>query len=180
MTNNQRFPGNDIDETAKIAEGVKMGTGNIIGPYCIIGYPPEWRDREYNYGKVIIGNNNRITGLVTIDSGAEHDTQIADGCYLMKHSHVGHDAVLSNRVTLSCGAKIGGHTIIGEDTTIGLNACIHQKLWIPSGCMIGMGAVITKRTEMAKDRKYAGNPAKDIGVNIKPVGKPIIDLKQMA
>jgi hypothetical protein len=31
--------------------------------------------------------------------------------------------------------------------------------------MIGMGAIITKKTQMERFQKYAGNPAKWIGVN---------------
>ena len=167
MTNNERFPGNEIDPTALIADGVRIGTGNIIGPYCVIGYPPEWKGKEHNTGNVVIGNNNRFTGLVTIDSGAEHDTQIADGCYLMKGVYIAHDSVLSNGVTMASGARIGGHTVIAEDTNIGINASIHQRTIVPTGCMIGMGAIITKKTIMSPHRKYAGNPARDIGSNIR-------------
>jgi len=181
MTNKsyqELYPGNDIDPTAVIYPGVVMGNGNIIGPYCIIGAPPEWKGKEYYYGKVVIGNNNRFTGLVTIDSGAENTTQVADNCYLMKHSHIGHDVVLSNNVTLSCGVKVGGHTIVGEHTTVGLNAVIHQKLWIPYGCMIGMGSVVTKKLDLMAGCKYAGNPAKYIGENDAHLPDYLINRKQ--
>jgi UDP-N-acetylglucosamine acyltransferase len=172
------YPGNDIDPTAIIYPGVEMGTGNIIGPFCIIGAPPEWRDKEYNRGRVVIGDNNRFTGLVTIDSGGEHNTQIGSNCYFMKHSYVAHDAVISNNVTLSSGAKVGGHTIIGEHTTLGLNAVIHQKVCVPYGCMIGMGAVVTKKTNMVGAKKYAGNPAKLIGDNDQHLPTYLINRKQ--
>lgn len=165
MTNNDRFPGNSIHHTAIIAEGVKIGTGNIIGPYCLIGLPPEWKGKEYNQGMVIIGNNNRITGLVTIDSGAETLTIIRNNCYLMKHSHVGHDSFLYDNVTLSCGAKIGGHTLINTGVVVGLNATIHQRQIIADGCMIGMGSVVTKNLKTFAYQKYVGNPARLLGDN---------------
>jgi len=50
---------------------------------------------------------------------------------------------------------------------LGLNAVVHQRVIIPENCMIGMGAVITKKTQMIPQQKYAGNPAKWIGVNEK-------------
>lgn len=165
MKNNRRFPGNEIHPTALIAEGVTMGKGNYIGPYCVIGFPAEWKGKEAKPGNVHIGNNNRLTGLVTIDSGAGSPTTILNGCYLMKHSHVGHDAMIYSEVTISCGAKIGGHTIVWQKANIGLNAVIHQKQTISTGCMIGMGAVVTKKLITEPFRKYAGNPAKDIGPN---------------
>jgi UDP-N-acetylglucosamine acyltransferase len=154
-----------IHPTAVIYDNVTIEDGVTIGAYCIIGAPPEWKGRENESKGVYIMSGTIITGLVTIDSGAEGLTIIGKDCYLMKHSHVGHDAILKNGVTLSCGAKVGGHSEIGENTNIGLNAIIHQKLKVPSGCMIGMGAVVTKKTELKENCKYAGVPAKFIGYN---------------
>jgi UDP-N-acetylglucosamine acyltransferase len=154
-----------IHETAIIYPNVIIEDNVYIGPYCIIGAPPEWKGREKDSTGVYIAEGTRITGLVTIDSGANGVTFIGRDCYIMKGAHVGHDAILKNGVTLSCGAKVGGHAVIGEYTNIGLNATIHQKLNIPSGCMIGMGAVVTKKTELKENCKYAGVPAKFIGSN---------------
>src|SRR6185369_17925223 len=107
MTNNERFPRNRIHETALIAQGVDIGEGNTIGPYCVIGFPPEWKG--YNdSGKVLIGDNNVITGMATIDSGFDGATVVADGCYIMKGVHIGHNAIIESHVTLSCKAIIGG------------------------------------------------------------------------
>jgi UDP-N-acetylglucosamine acyltransferase len=157
-----------VHPTAVIGHNVEIGDNCYIGPLCIIGYPAEWKGREQDTKGVLIGNNTRLTGLVTVDSGADKKTIIGNDCYLMKHSHVGHDAKLLDKVTLSCGAKIGGHCIIGPAVNVGLNAVVHQKVSIPYGCMIGMAAVITKRTDLNPYRKYVGNPARDIGENIIP------------
>lgn len=165
MTNNERFPFNNIHPTALIAEGVQIGKGNTIGPYCVIGFPAEFKGREAE-GRVVIGNDNTITGLVTIDSGTANPTVIGSGCYIMKHAHVGHDAAIDSSVTISCGAKIGGHAFICEAVNIGLNAVIHQKQEIAKGCMIGMGAVVTKKLITEPFKTYAGNPAKLIGENM--------------
>jgi UDP-N-acetylglucosamine acyltransferase len=154
-----------IHPTAIIYDNVIIEDGVFIGPYCVIGAEPEWKGKESEGKGVYIMSGTRITGLVTIDSGAEDVTIIGKNCYIMKHSHVGHDAIIKNGVTISCGAKVGGHSIIGENTNVGLNAVIHQKVKVPSGCMIGMGAVITKNTELNENCKYAGVPAKFIGYN---------------
>lgn len=155
-----------IHPTAIIGDNVTIEDDVYIGAYCVIGMPAEWKQHEHIDKGVLIGKGTRITGMVTIDSGVENKTQIGENCYLMKHSHVGHDAILCNDVTLSCGAKVGGHTIIGNKCNIGLNAVIHQKQIIAEGCMIGMGAVITKKLITTAFKKYAGNPAKCIGENI--------------
>lgn len=174
---------NFIHPTAIICPNVKMGKGNYVGPFCVIGYPAEhkkyWITNEKasnmlmptfdgaGVGEVEIGDNNIFTGMVTIDASTEQKTVIMNGCWFLKHSHVGHDAVIGNGVTVSCGAKVGGHCIINDNCNLGLNATIHQWVEIPPQCMIGMGAVVTKKTELSPNRKYAGVPAKDIGENIK-------------
>lgn len=157
-----------IHPTALISPNVVIEDDVYIGPYCVIGFPPEWKGKEEQNKGVFIGRGTRITGMVTIDAGAEQVTTIGRNCYIMKHAHVGHDCTINEGVTISCGAKIGGHTIVDAFTNIGLNAVIHQRQVIQSGCMIGMGSVVTKKLITEKNRKYAGNPAKDIGENIRP------------
>lgn len=154
-----------IHPTALIHPKVIIEGGVHIGPYCVIGFPPEWKGREEHEGKVIIKSGTRITGLVTIDSGTDKPTIIGRNCYLMKHSHVGHDAELKDGVTLSCGAKVGGHSIIGANTNIGLNAVIHQKVEVPEGCMIGASGFVGKKSVLKPNTKYAGVPVKEIGSN---------------
>jgi UDP-N-acetylglucosamine acyltransferase len=157
----------EIHPTAQIADNVIIEDDVYIGPLCVIGFPPEWKGREGDAKGVIIKKGARLTGLVTVDSGADKPTIIGENCYLMKHSHVGHDAILEEGVTLSCGAKIGGHSIIRKGTNIGLNVVIHQKLDIPEGCMIGASAFVGKKSVLKPYYKYAGVPVKELGPNVK-------------
>ena len=154
-----------IHESAIIGPNVIIEDDVYIGPLCIIGFPPEWKGKEHEDKGVIIKKGTRITGLVTIDSGAEKPTIIGENCYILKHAHIGHDAELKDGVTISCGAKVGGHSVIGERTNIGLNAVIHQKVFVPSGCMIGASAFVGKKSQLLSNPKYAGVPVKDIGSN---------------
>jgi len=155
---------NYIHPTAIIGDNVILGDNNYIGAYCIIGDLSEHK-KYWNepIGKVRIGDNNIITGLITIDAGTEEDTIIENNCFIMKHSHIGHDCWIMDNVTISCGAKIGGHSIIKEDCNIGLNAVLHQFTTIERGCMIGASAFIKGQTE--EYSKYVGVPAKRIGQN---------------
>ena len=155
---------NFIHPTAIIGENVILGDNNYIGPYCIIGDPAEHKKFWNNtLGTVVIGDNNIITGLVTIDAGTKSVTWIKNNCFIMKHAHVGHDCEIYDNVTISCGAKIGGHSIIKEYSNIGLNAVLHQFAKIERGCMIGASAFIKGETE--EFTKYAGVPARKIGIN---------------
>ena len=154
-----------IHHTAVIYDGVVIEENVYVGPLCIIGGPAEWKGKEDNVGKVIIKSGARLTGLVTVDSGTHQSTVIGKDTYLMKHSHVGHDAIIQDEVTISCGAKIGGHSIIQQNTNIGLNAVIHQKVVVPEGCMIGASAFVGKKSELKPFHKYAGVPVKELGWN---------------
>jgi UDP-N-acetylglucosamine acyltransferase len=155
---------NFIHPTAIIGENVTLGDNNYIGAYCIIGDPAEHKKYwDKSKGKVIIGNNNIITGLVTIDAGTEDVTIISNNCYIMKHAHIGHDCQIHDNVTISCGAKIGGHSRIRSNSNIGLNAVLHQFSIINEGCMIGASAFFKGESESFT--KYAGVPARKLGEN---------------
>lgn len=155
---------NFIHPTAIIGNNVILGDNNYIGAYCIIGDQAEHKKYwDQPKGIVIIGYNNIITGLVTIDAGTIQPTIIQNNCFIMKHAHIGHDCLLENNVTISCGAKIGGHSVIKEYSNIGLNAVLHQFTIIEQGCMIGASAFIKGATE--EFTKYAGVPARKIGTN---------------
>jgi len=155
----------NVHSTAVIGKNVTIEEDVYIGPYCVIGMPAEWKGKEHEDKGVLIKKGTRITGLVTIDSGVERVTTIGENCYLMKHSHVGHDAQLGDNVTLSCGAKIGGHSIIESNTNIGLNAVVHQKVTVPEGCMIGASGFVGKKSTLKPFHKYAGVPVKELGTN---------------
>lgn len=156
---------NFIHPTAIIGDNVELGDNNYIGPYCIIGYPAEHKKYWPIMGKVFIGNNNVITGMVTIDAGTEDTTFIANDCFIMKGVHIGHDCRILSGVTIACGAKIGGHSIIEQNSNIGLNAVLHQFSHIKRGCMIGASAFFKGISE--EETKYAGVPARNIGKNIR-------------
>jgi UDP-N-acetylglucosamine acyltransferase len=158
---------NYIHPTAVLGPNVVLGDDVYVGPLCVIGYPPEFRGKEAEGKGVVIKKGARLTGLVTVDSGVDAPTVIGADCYLMKHSHIGHDVWLFESVTISCGAKIGGHSIINRFANIGLNAVIHQRQDIKEGVMIGMGSVVTKKLITEPYKTYAGNPAKLIGDNNK-------------
>jgi UDP-N-acetylglucosamine acyltransferase len=155
---------NFIHPTAIIGDNVILGDNNYIGAYCIIGDQAEhkkyWLQRK---GKVIIGNGNMITGLVTIDAGTSKVTTIGDNCFIMKHSYIAHDCIIHSNVTISSGVKIGGHCIVKEYSNLGMNAVLHQFAIIEQGCMIGASAFIKGTTE--EFSKYAGVPARKIGTN---------------
>ena len=154
----------DIHPTAIIYPDVTIGENVKIGAYCIVGAPAERNGNHQGKG-VIIQKGVILHGLNTVDAGTENPTTIGRHSQLLKGAHVGHDAFLRHNVTLSCGAKIGGHAYIDEFCNIGLNASVHQIKRVPRGVMLGMNSCITKKTELKEFSIYAGVPARYIGEN---------------
>lgn len=157
--------GNVIMEGVIIRDGVEIGNDNYFGPYSIIGDLPEKHGYFNKIGKVSIGNNNRFTKQVTIDSSTDSTTVICNNVIILKNGHIGHDAKIGSNVIISCNVCIGGHTTVGDDCNFGLGSVVHQRLNIPPKVMIGMNTTITKKTIMFPGRKLVGSPARDIGPN---------------
>lgn len=169
---------NTIHPTAIIHDGVNLGSNNYIGPYCVIhpnteignnnkftshcsiGASPQHKTYEQNHDKkTIIGSNNVFREFCTIHSGTIDNTIIGCNNYLMAYSHIPHDALIGNNITIANNVQIGGHTIIDDYANIGLGAVIHQFSLIGKGCMIGMGTVIPKKKPILPFAIYVGNPA---------------------
>lgn len=151
---------------------VVLGNNVYIGPFCVIGAPPEHRDElaKGNPGKgVYIGDNTRLEKLVVVDSGINDVTYIGPGCEIMSGAHIGHDARIEFNVTLAPKAMIGGHVLIDIHSNIGMGAIIHQKAFIHGYCMIGAGSVVVLKNnnEMRDYETWAGVPARKIGMNKK-------------
>ncbi len=154
-----------IHPTAIIASNVIIEDNVYIGPYCVIGYPPEWKGKEDQNKGVIIRKGTTLTGMVTVDGGAERITEIGPNCYIMKHAYIAHDCVLGSNVTMSASSKLAGFCTIGDNVNLGMGVAVHQKSIIPEGVMLGMNAVVIKKSKLEPYQKYAGVPVKNIRSN---------------
>lgn len=159
-----------IHPTAVIFDNVSIGENVYIGPYCVIGAPPEHPALGITDGLgVVICEGAVLHKAVVVDSGTKRQTFIGKNVTAMSGAHVGHDAFISEGVTLAPKVMIGGHAIVFKEANIGMGAAIHQNCEVPSRCMIGMGSVVTKAVSdrMEFCETWAGNPARKLGMNKK-------------
>lgn len=160
-----------VHPTARIYGNVSIADGVEIGPYCVIGDQAQIKNgyKTQPIGKVVIGAGTVIKAHCHISSGSSDVTGIGENCFIMGGVHIGHDCKIGNNVILTEGAKIAGEVYICDYANIGLGALIHQGVLIPAKCMIGMGAVVTKKAaaQMQHAETWAGNPARKLGMNRK-------------
>jgi UDP-N-acetylglucosamine acyltransferase len=156
-----------IHPTAVIYPNVIIGENVTIGAFTVIGSPAESKghDPVNPIGTVVIGDGTIIREHVTIHAPSRVDgvTRIGKNCYIQAHSHIGHDSILGDNVTLACYACVGGHNKVGDYANFGLHAVSHQFSTIGQGTMIGACAFVKGVVEDWS--VYVGVPAKRIKAN---------------
>jgi UDP-N-acetylglucosamine acyltransferase len=155
--------GNSIHKTAIVHPNVKLGKGNTIGAYAVIGSNGEIRGVNQNdfRGTVRIGDNNVISEFVSIQRPFKEGekTYIGDNNIIMAHSHIGHDVVIGDNCEICSGTIIGGYAVIQSDVKLKLGVTIRNRVFIGTRTIIGLGSVVTKDIEGGDVVAY-GNPAR--------------------
>ena len=143
-----------------------IGDGFVSNEYAVIGANGFTMadDKDGNkvripsLGRVVIGDDVEVGAHDNISRGSAGDTVLEDNVKLDAFVHVGHDAVLHKNIEVTAGTVIGGFDEVGEDTFIGLNAVLRNRIAIGNHVTIGMGAVVTK--SVPDSMTVVGNPAK--------------------
>ena len=149
-----------------IGEGVEIGEGTWVGPHVVIQGPTiigknnkifqfasvgdEPQDINYKGEptRLEIGDNNTIREFCMISRGTIKGgglTRIGNHNFLMAYSHVGHDCMIGNHVTMVNYSALSGHVIVDDYVSIGAYAAVHQF------CLVGAYAFIARATYVSKD-----------------------------
>jgi acyl-[acyl carrier protein]--UDP-N-acetylglucosamine O-acyltransferase len=155
-----------------------------IHAWALIGAPPEHRDFRGRFEDAVgylterglevrgvdawrpwtpvIDQSALVEAFVSVDAGTERATRIGARAWLMKHVHIGHDAMVGADCELSPGAVVCGFAELGEGVRMGVNSCVRPFIRVGAGARIGMGAVVVKNVPAGE--VWVGNPAGPIGV----------------
>lgn len=154
----------EIGPYAVIEAGVRLGSDCVVGPHVhLLGPTTIGRANRFHTGAVIgdlpqdlaftpaptglrIGDDNVFREHVTVhrSNSLEEETRIGSHCFLMAHSHVGHNCRLGDRVILANGATLGGHVELQDRAFISGNCLVHQFVRVGSMALMQGGSAISK------------------------------------
>lgn len=129
-----------IASNVVIRGNVEIGDSCDVYEFCVLGGKPQHTKHFENGTTLKIGKNNIIKEYVSINIGTpetNHGTLIGDNCFIMNHTHFGHDCVLGNEVTAAPGSVFGGHVEIEDFAFISGLVAIHQRCKVGRYAMIG-------------------------------------------
>ncbi len=150
-----------------VIEGpIEIGTHNRIFPGAMIGLEPQDRKYKGEQSWVKIGDRNYIREYVTINraTGDGEVTQIGDQNLLLAYTHIAHNCVLENQITISNAATLAGHVHVESQATISGVLGIHQFVRIGRLAMIGGMSRIDR--DVPPFMLVEGNPARVRSLNL--------------
>jgi UDP-N-acetylglucosamine acyltransferase len=138
-------PGCIVREHAIVRSGSELGPGVVVDSFCVVGGLPQMRGGAVAAGRVTIGAGSVLREGVTVHrpTKADSSTSVGKDCFLMAQSHVGHDCVVDDGVTLANNVMLAGHVHVGAGTFVGGGAGVHQFVRIGQGAMVGGNASIS-------------------------------------
>jgi sugar O-acyltransferase (sialic acid O-acetyltransferase NeuD family) len=104
------------------------------------------------------GNSIGENCFILEDNTIQPFTTIGNNVVLWSGNHIGHHGRIDDHVFFASQVVLSGHCHVRERAWIGINASIRDNVSIGAGCLISMGALITKSTE--DESFYLGVPAK--------------------
>lgn len=131
---------------AVVYAGVRLGEGGQIGPFAVIGVPPQ--GKKEGEAPTIIGPSAIIRSHTVIYAGNVIGSKF----------HTGHGAMIREDNEIGDDVSVGTGTVIEHHVKIGNAVRIHSQAFIPEysvleeGCWIGPRVVIT-------NAKYPRSPS---------------------
>jgi UDP-N-acetylglucosamine acyltransferase len=149
-----------IDGWTTLGRECHIHTGAILG-----GAP---QDLKFHGEKTFlnIGDRNIIREVVTIHraTGEGNATQIGDDNMIMAYSHIGHNCVVGNGISIANQAGVSGHVLIEDRVVIGGMVGIHQYVRIGKLAFVGGFSKVVK--DVPPFMQVDGRPTEVVGLNV--------------
>lgn len=160
---------NTIIETfAKIHDRVKIGKNVLISEYCNIGGQGfghilnEHNELENisHIGNVIIEDNVEIFPYSNVDRATLSSTIIKKNTKIDHYCHIGHNTFIGENTVITAKVVLCGGSKVGNSSWLGVGTIIREKVIVGNNVTLGMGSVVTKN--VPDNEIWLGSPAKPI------------------
>ena len=148
-----------IERNARLAAGVRIGTGSVIG-----GDPQDLKYRGEETW-VEIGAGSVVREYTTINRGtaASGVTRIGEGCFLMSYVHLAHDCQVGDGVIIANGTQLAGHVSIQDRAILSGLCAVHQFATV--GTLAFVGGCSRVSQDIPPFVRAVGNPTELYGLN---------------
>jgi UDP-N-acetylglucosamine acyltransferase len=159
--------GTKIYNNVTLMGHVTIGEDNKIYPNVVIGGEPQDLSYRGSPTKVIVGHRNTIRESVTINRASEKEdgvTRVGNDNYFMSCSHVAHDCVVGDHITVANGTLLGGHVRVDHHATLSGVAGVHHYSRI--GCYSFVSGMSRVLHDVPPYMLVDGHPARPRCVNV--------------
>jgi UDP-3-O-[3-hydroxymyristoyl] glucosamine N-acyltransferase len=170
-------PNVSIGPNTIIGKNCLLHSGVVIYDHCVIGdnviihantvvgsdafyfkRRPEFYDKMYSCGNVVIANNVELGSCCTIDRGVSSPTIIGEGTKLDNQVHIGHDTIIGKNCLFAAQVGVAGCVTIEDEVILWGQVGVQKDLTISSGTIVlGQSGV----PKSLKKGTYFGTPVKD-------------------
>ena len=145
----------------------KIGARCVVHPHAALGGEGQIRGNDFTEGRLEIGADCVLREMVSMNVGSRKGgglTRVGARGYYMVNSHIGHDCMVGDDVTLANCAAVGGHVVVGDRVIFSGLVAVQQF------CRVGQGAMVGGLTGVNRDIiPYAmafGDHAELAGLNL--------------
>lgn len=130
-----------------VIDGVtEIGEACVVHPFAYLGGPPQHLGHKGEPTRLVIGARNIVREHVTMHTGTVSGRGVttvgSDGLF-MAGSHVAHDCIVGDKVTLANDATLGGHVTVGDFVFMGGLCAVHQYARVGRYAFVGGLAAVS-------------------------------------
>ncbi len=166
-----------IGHSVKIGSGTVLASHVVIDPYttvgsecdiasfAVLGGKPQDHSYKDERSFVEVGNRVVIREAATINraTGEDKITRVGDGSMIMAYSHLAHNVVVGQEVTIANNVQLAGYVEVGDYSFISGSNVFHQ--FVRMGKYSIMGGFSGTRQDIPPFSMTDGRLATVVGIN---------------